>query len=314
MGTLANLIDKNNLIVDGINRKLTPPKWMRNAIHYETIMGSVAYGVSEDDSDFDIYAVCIPPKNVIFPHLNGYIMGFGRRPDCFENWQQHHVRDPDALGGRGRDYDFVVYSIVKYFDLCMGCNPNMIDSLFTPQRCVLHCTKVGNIIRENRKIFLSKKAWHTFKGYAYQQLHKMATKTPEKGSKRYESIQKHKFDVKYAYHLVRLLLEVEQILSEGDLEIDRKSNRELLKAIRRGEVSEKRVRQITSNKETYLEGLYQSSDAIPNRPDEMLIKSVLINCLEEHFGSLNSVVHMSGRADSIINQIQAIIEQYNSNR
>ena len=34
----------------------------------EVIMGSKAYGVSQDDSDVDIYAVCMPPKTMVFPH------------------------------------------------------------------------------------------------------------------------------------------------------------------------------------------------------------------------------------------------------
>ena len=55
----------------------------------------------------------------------------------------------------------------------MENNPNVIDSLFTPVNCVLHSTRVGNLVRENRRLFLHKGAWPKFKGYAYSQLHKM---------------------------------------------------------------------------------------------------------------------------------------------
>ncbi len=34
----------------------------------------------------------------------------------------------------------------------------MIDSLFTPWRCVMHPTQVGEVMRENRKLFLHKGA------------------------------------------------------------------------------------------------------------------------------------------------------------
>jgi len=50
--------------------------------------------------------------------------------------------------------------------LAMKNNPNIIDSLFTPQFCVLHTTKVGNMVRDARRSFLHKGAWHRFKGYA----------------------------------------------------------------------------------------------------------------------------------------------------
>ncbi len=150
-----------------------PPKFLISNIHYMTIMGSLAYGVSSDNSDFDVYGFCIPPKELIFPHISGEIPGFGRQIQRFEQWQQHHIFDPSENAGKGREYDFSIYGIVKYFQLCMENNPNMIDSLYTPQRCVLHSTAVGNLVRENRDLFLHKGAWHKFKGYAYSQLNKM---------------------------------------------------------------------------------------------------------------------------------------------
>jgi len=135
-------------------------------------MGSQAYGVSDESSDMDIYGLCIPPKRIIFPHLAGVIPGFGDQGERFEQFQQIGVVDPDALGGKGREYDITIYSIVRYFHLCMNMNPNMVDSLFTPANCVIQSTKVGDMVREARHDFLNKKCWHTFKGYAYQMLKK----------------------------------------------------------------------------------------------------------------------------------------------
>ena len=70
---------------------------------------------------------------------------------------------PMPLGGRGRAYDLTIYGIIKFFNLAMHNNPNIIDSLFTPVNCVLHSTRVGDIVRENRKLFLHKGAWSKFK-------------------------------------------------------------------------------------------------------------------------------------------------------
>jgi uncharacterized protein len=85
----------------------------------------------------------------------------------FPVYQEHHVHDSDALGGQGRTYDLTIYGIVKFFNLAMHNNPNIIDSLFTPANCILHSTRVGDIVRENRKLFLHKGAWSKFKNYAY---------------------------------------------------------------------------------------------------------------------------------------------------
>ena len=42
------------------------PHHVRDGIQYEVVMGSLAYGVSNDNSDMDIYGFSIPPKEIIF--------------------------------------------------------------------------------------------------------------------------------------------------------------------------------------------------------------------------------------------------------
>ena len=139
-----------------------PPRWLPANVMYETIMGSVAYGVSGDSSDLDLYGFAIPPKEDLFPHLRGAIAGFGTPPPRFEQFEAHHVVDPQALGGSGRSHDLTIYSIVKFFQLAMENNPNIIDSLFTPATCVVHTTAVGTLVRERRRLFLHKGCWPKF--------------------------------------------------------------------------------------------------------------------------------------------------------
>lgn len=288
-------------VVDRLCRKqlINPPAFLRDCVHYEVMMGSVAYGVSSNKSDVDVYGICIPPKEIIFPHLAGYIHGFGRQRKEFFQYQQHHVQDKDA----NKEYDLSIYNIVKAFQLCMENNPNMIDMLFVPQFCILHTTRIGNMIRENRKLFLHKGCWYKFKGYAFSQLHKMRTKNPE--GKRKETIEKYSYDVKFAYHVVRLLDECEQILTFGDLDLTR--NREQMKAIRRGEVPEQSIYDYFNEKEKSLEKLYHESK-LRYSPDEPAIKQLLLDCLEEHYGDLSSCVVNPDAAVVALRQIAEIIE------
>lgn len=151
---------------------ITPPSFLKNSVQYEVLTGSVAYGVSSDTSDMDIYGFCIPPKDIIFPHLAGVVLGFDNKYRKFEQYSQHHIKDKEAK----KDYDITIYNIVKYFRLCADGNPNMIDSLFVPRRCVLHSTQIGEMVREKRHLFLSKLCFHTHKGYSYSQLAKMNSK------------------------------------------------------------------------------------------------------------------------------------------
>ena len=348
---------------------IRPPTFLADNVHFEVIMGSVAYGVSSDTSDMDIYGWCVPPKSMVFPHLAGEIFGFGTQKKRFEQFQQHHIDCPDEMGGKGRNYDLQIYSIIKYFQLVMGGNPNMVDSLYVPQDCILHTTQIGTMVRDRRKIFLSKKVWHTFRGYAFAQMGKIKTKshvgldevrawekehgishemkltdvqaevefralgghrtggselrvlTGEElaeyhslyqqmveGSKRAERVKTQKFDTKFAYHLVRLLDEVGQIMSTGD--VDLRLNREHLKAIRRGEVTEDDIMKWATEKERELEVLYnRESSPIPYTPDEDAIKQLLLECLEHHYGSLDKCIINPDAATVALRQIQEVLDR-----
>jgi hypothetical protein len=75
------------------DRKLiTPPQFLASNVYYETIMGSMAYGVSNNNSDLDLYGFCIPPKDILFPHLDGEIPGFIPRAKRFDQYQEHHIK------------------------------------------------------------------------------------------------------------------------------------------------------------------------------------------------------------------------------
>ncbi len=85
--------------------------------------------------------------------------------------------------------------------------------------------------------------------------------------------------MKFAYHVVRLLTEVEMVLMEEDLDLQR--NNEQLKAIRRGEWTEHRLRQWCADKESHLERVYAGSSLCAT-PDEPKIRALLLSVLEEH--------------------------------
>jgi predicted nucleotidyltransferase len=345
-----------------------PPSWLADNCHYLTIMGSVAYGVSSDTSDEDLYGYCIPPKEVVFPHLAGEILMFGREKKRFEQFQQHAVKKEDDLRGKGRNYDLSIYNIVKYFQLCMDNNPNIIDSLFTPIECVLHSTQIANMVRENRKIFLHKGCFHKFKGYAFSQISKASNvckdkqvlairqfeednrisheakfedlekelndraagafpskifeitdkqllqyktlfETGMKQTKRFESQKIHNTDVKFLYHIVRLLDECEQILTFGDLDLRRA--KEHMKAIRRGEISEEEIRKWFTLKEKQLEELYnREPSAVPYGPPEEQIKKLLLQCLEHHYGTLDKCIVEQDASALAVQEVIEVLRKY----
>jgi len=264
---------------------ISPPKFLvkEECVHYETGVGSVAYGVAQSSSDIDIYGFCIPPKEMIFKHLDGEIPGFGRQKKNFDQYQQHGIRDDvdeEVV------WDLTIYSIVRYFSLCMENNPNMLESLFTPESCVRHVSPIAQHIRDNRALFLHKGSWHKFLGFAYSQIHKMKNKEPE--GKRVALVERFGFDVKFAYHAVRLMDEAEQILTHGDLDLQ--AGKEKLIEIRNGEWTQEQVESYFEQREKELDELYQQTEIIPHSPDEAAIKNLLLESFEEAWGSLEGVI------------------------
>jgi predicted nucleotidyltransferase len=296
-------------IVQQLTKKslIQPPPFVAANTMYECVVGSVAYGCANNLSDYDVNGFCIPNKHTVFPHLAGEIEGFGRQKKRFTGWQHHHVKDDSALGGKGREYDLNIYNIVQYMHLCMENNPNMVTTLFVPRECILSTTAVGEMVREARHIFLHKGAWHRYKGYSYQQRHKMQGKNPQPGSKRSKLREEFGFDVKFAYHTVRLLCEVEMILIEHDIDIRR--HQEHLKAIRRGEVSMDDILSWCDSKEKDLEAAYANS-TLRYGPDEDAVKTLLLDVLEHHYGSLTEAVARPGELDRCLDDIEVTIDRY----
>ena len=137
----------------------------------------------------------------------------------------------------------------------------------------------------------------------YSQLLK---KFEECDSVRYNDIRNNGYSTKFAYHVVRLINEVEQILVEGDLDITR--NREQLKSIRRGEWKEEDIRKWFEEKEVALEKVYAECK-LQHSPDEQQVKTLLLECLEHHYGNLDECVTLVDRATSYLKQIKEIVDK-----
>jgi len=170
---------------------------------------------------------------------------------------------------------------------------------------VLYSTPVADRVREKRALFLHKGCWATFKGYAYGQMHKIRTKKPE--GKRKEIVDEFGYDVKFAYHVVRLLNEVEQLLVEGTVDLAR--NSEQLRAIRRGDWSLEELETYFTRKEADLETCYLKS-RLPETPNVEQVRSLLLECLEQHYGSLGNMISREKRARRALEKIQGVLRDF----
>ena len=295
------------MLLDKLEKKglIHPPNWLIPNTVYLSLMGSQAYGTSLETSDQDIYGITIPRKEQIFPHLAGEIQGFGRQKQKFEQFQEHHIKDID----KDCEYDVTVYNIVKYFHLALENNPNIVDSLFVSQTCILHSTSIGNRIRESRRDFLHKGIYHKLKGYAFSQISKIK-QNKSTSSTRADLVKTYGYDTKFAMHLFRLCLQCEQVLVEHDLDLQR--NKEQLKMVRKGHYKEQEVYEWFNLKEKQLEKLYEES-TLRYGPDEQKIKQLLLDCLEMHYGSLAECVNTGYNVNQDLTQIEEIVNRIRKN-
>lgn len=128
-------------------------------------------------------------------------------------------------------YDLVVYDIRKFVNLLMKQNPNVISLLWLREMDYTKVEPLGKLLIENRDVFMSKKAYQSFTGYAYSQLSRMTHFQAYEGymgAKRKALVDKYGYDTKNASHLIRLLKMGIEYLATGQMNVFRHDNAMLI--------------------------------------------------------------------------------------
>ena len=126
-------------------------KWLPSRTVYLTRHGSHAYGTSLPTSDLDLRGVCIAPKE--------YYLG------CSQVFEQAVQQTPDLS----------IFELRKFLKLAADANPNVLELLHTDDSDHLISTPFFEKLAAHRHLFLSRKAKHTFSGYAVSQLKRINT-------------------------------------------------------------------------------------------------------------------------------------------
>lgn len=117
-------------------------------IIFECIAGSRSYGTNTPESDEDIRGIFMPEKDDLISII------------------------PTIKQVSDSNNDITYFELSRFFELASGVNPNIIELLNMPKDCIKICHPVMNKILENKHLFISKKARHTFSGYACSQIKK----------------------------------------------------------------------------------------------------------------------------------------------
>jgi predicted nucleotidyltransferase len=143
--------------------------------------GSQAHGMfvpKNDPNSIDD----IDLMGIHFASMNHYL-GFGRFKG--EDREDYIASFPD-------EWDIVSYEFRKFVELLANNNPNVLSMLWLEPESILHTSEVWKKLVDNRHLFVSKLAGHSFAGYANSQLQKMThfnQKAQEELQARAESIR-----------------------------------------------------------------------------------------------------------------------------
>lgn len=179
-------------------------------------------------------------------------------------------------------YDFAIYELKKFIYLLYKSNPNVMSLLWLNDDHYIHISAVGCYLLQEKDIFMSKKIFHTFAGYANGQLKKM-THFQFKGymgEKRKRLVEKYGYDTKNAAHLIRLLVMGKEALDTGKLKVFRDDADRFLQ-IKRGAWSLERVKEESERLFEELHTSYANSP-LPEKPNREKIDKMLISILAKH--------------------------------
>lgn len=204
-------------------------KYLGKNIVLLVVAGSHSYGLNTEDSDLDIRGISMgTPES---------ILGM----DNFESYES-------------KTTDTVIYSMKRFFYLAMKGAPNVLEILFSKPENILYCDEtIGKMLLENRNLFVSKRIYYSFRGYAKNAL-KDAEKKLETDVKKAD---------KYAMHFIRLHLEVEEMLRTGSFNDVLEQNRNMLMLIRNGS-----MRNRDKFTDDFYDGVRRFEDCLENALDD----------------------------------------------
>lgn len=119
-----------------------------NKIMFLTFGGSYSYGTNKEGSDIDVRGVCLNSPSEILG---------------IKTYEQYIDTQTDTT----------IYTLMKLIPLLCSCNPNTIEMLGCRPEHYAMMTPLGQELLDNANIFLSKRAYYSFTGYANSQLRRL---------------------------------------------------------------------------------------------------------------------------------------------
>lgn len=264
------------MVVQDIKIDDLVPEW---ALKYNILMGyrgSHVHGTYIDPTeehgtdDVDLFSV--------FAHPQSYYLGLGG---------YHNSRSVYETSG---DIDIVGYELRKYIDLLVKGNPNVHSHLWLEPEDYLFVSTAGNLLIDNRDIFISQRLFDSLAGYAYGQLKRMVAFQFQgyMGEKRKQLANRYGYDIKNASHCIRLLYMGIHFADTGRINVKLpKHELDVVLSIKRGEVLS--IVEVQARAEQLFKEFRkleaQNRESFSRSPDLNMVDMLLSECLRMSWDS-----------------------------
>lgn len=135
--------------------------------------GSRAYGMNTSTSDVDVKGFMLVPLASRFDIFDR-VEQVDKPAGVMDVFLPYMTKEEQEVAAAEK-IEGVVYEFGKFLNLLLGFNPSMMDVIFCRDQEVRICKPMAERLRENRDMFLSRKAVTSYVAYAEGQLKRAQT-------------------------------------------------------------------------------------------------------------------------------------------
>lgn len=205
--------------------------------------GSHAYGLATESSDVDYRGCFVAPTRAFFG-----------------------LRFPTETYDRHEPNDIALHEVGKMLRLAAAANPTVLEVFFYSDYAVR--TDIGDLLIENRDLFITSKIRETHVGYARSQFSRLERRQGSFSADTAKRTEKH------ARHLLRLVQQAERALTTGVFDIAVQDRDEIFA------FGQLEYEEMVEQAEDVIERVKNVESVLPPEPDMEAIDDLLVGIRE----------------------------------